>query len=213
MTPPPRSSRLSRVTPPMGWGAWLQAGVCCPTAQRGRLIFPGTAQNCPQQTTGASWTGRCPPPPRTLGRPTTVLATPSTPLLHAWPFVWAGWTSYGSCWPSACPCPHAVSQIRILFHLSASSSLTPVFLFLSASFSRAFDSVLHEAEEEVIEPGEQPELLEQRHHHGLFQQARRGAAQTDTHPGERGWVDVSASVVVLATIYDQAPASSQCKCQ
>lgn len=57
---------------------------------------------------------------------------------------------------------------------------------LSASFSCASDGVLHEAEEEVIEPGEQPELLEQRHHHGLFQQARRGAAQTDTHPGERG---------------------------
>lgn len=61
-----------------------------------------------------------------------------------------------------------------------------LLLPLSASYSRAFDGVLHEAEEEVIEPGEQPELLEQRHHHGLFQQARRGAAQTDTHPGERG---------------------------
>lgn len=64
---------------------------------------------------------------------------------------------------------------------------------LSTSFSRASDGVLHEAEEEVIEPGEQPELLEQRHHHGLFQQARRGAAQTDTHPGERGLVDISSS--------------------
>lgn len=208
MTPPPRSSRLSRVTPPTGWGAWLQSGVCCPTAQWGRLIFPGTAQNRLQQPAGASWTGRCPPPPRTPGRPTTVLATPSTPLLHAWPFVWAGWTSYGSCWPSACPCPHAVSQIRILFHPSAGHSLT---FFFSASFSCAFDGVLHEAEEEVIEPGEQPELLEQRHHHGLFQQARRGAAQTDTHPGERGWVDVSASVVhsPLFTISK----SSQWKCR
>lgn len=59
-------------------------------------------------------------------------------------------------------------------------------VFLSASFSCASDGVLHEAEEEVVEPGEQPELLEQRHHHGLLQQARRGAAQTDPHPGERG---------------------------
>lgn len=130
MTPPPRSSRLSRVTPPTGWGAWLQPGVCCPTAQWGRRIFPGTAQYRLQQPAGAFWTGRCPPPPRTPGRLTTVLATPSTPLLHAWPFVWAGWTSYGSCWPSACLCPHAVSQIRILFHPSAGSSLTPGLLLL-----------------------------------------------------------------------------------
>lgn len=55
--------------------------------------------------------------------------------------------------------------------------------------------MLHETEEEVIEPGEQPELLEQRHHHGLFQQARRGAAQADTHPGKRGLVDISSSSV------------------
>lgn len=72
---------------------------------------------------------------------------------------------------------------------------------LSTSSSRAFDGVLHEAQEEVIEPGEQPELLEQRHHHGLFQQARRGAAQTDTHPGERGLVDISSSVVANISLY------------
>lgn len=72
---------------------------------------------------------------------------------------------------------------------------------LSTSFSRAFDGVLHEAEEEVIEPGEQPELLEQCHHHGLFQQARRGATQTDTHPGERGLVDISSSVLANVSLY------------
>lgn len=52
--------------------------------------------------------------------------------------------------------------------------------------SCAFDCVLHEEEEEVVESREQPQLLEQRHHHGLLQQARRGAAQRDTHSGERG---------------------------
>lgn len=77
----------------------------------------------------------------------------------------------------------------------------PLPLPLSTSFSRAFDGVLHEAEEEVIEPGEQPELLEQRHHHGLFQQARRGAAQTDTHPGERGLVDISSLIANISLYY------------
>lgn len=52
--------------------------------------------------------------------------------------------------------------------------------------SCAFNRVLHEAEEEDVKPREQPQLLEQRHHHGLLQQARRGAAQRDSHPGERG---------------------------
>lgn len=52
--------------------------------------------------------------------------------------------------------------------------------------SCAFNRVLYEAEEEDVKPREQPQLLEQRHHHGLLQQARRGAAQRDSHPGERG---------------------------
>lgn len=46
--------------------------------------------------------------------------------------------------------------------------------------------MLHEAEEEDFKPREQPQLLEQRHHHGLLQPARSGAAQRDSHPGERG---------------------------
>lgn len=53
-----------------------------------------------------------------------------------------------------------------------------------ARCSRAVDCVLYEEEEEVVKSGEQPQLLEQRHHHGLLQQARRGAAQRDTHSGE-----------------------------
>lgn len=57
---------------------------------------------------------------------------------------------------------------------------------LCPSRSCAFNRVLYEAEEEDVEPREQPQLLEQRHHHGLLQQARRGAAQRDSHPGERG---------------------------
>lgn len=52
--------------------------------------------------------------------------------------------------------------------------------------SCAFNRVLYEAEEEVFKPREQLQLLEQRHHHGLLQQARRGAAQRDSHSGERG---------------------------
>lgn len=52
--------------------------------------------------------------------------------------------------------------------------------------SCAFNRVLYEAEEEDVKPREQPQLLEQRHHHGLLQQARRGAAPRDSRPGERG---------------------------
>lgn len=52
--------------------------------------------------------------------------------------------------------------------------------------SCAFNCVLHEKEEEDVKSWEQPQLLEQRHHHGLLQQARRGAAQRDSHSGEWG---------------------------
>lgn len=44
------------------------------------------------------------------------------------------------------------------------------------------DRVLPEEEEEDGQPGEQPELLEQRHHHGLLQQARGGVTQGDPVP-------------------------------
>lgn len=129
--PPVRSSRLFMATPPRGWGTWLQSGGCCPTAQGEKLTFPGTARSRLQQPAGASWTGRCPPPPMTLGQLTTVLVMLLNPLLHAWPFVWAGWTSCGSCWPSVFLCLHAVGQIQTLFHQLSVSRLTLVFLFLS----------------------------------------------------------------------------------
>lgn len=48
--------------------------------------------------------------------------------------------------------------------------------------SRLADRVLPAEEEEAGQPREQPELLEQRHHHGLLQQARRGASQGDPVP-------------------------------
>lgn len=48
--------------------------------------------------------------------------------------------------------------------------------------SRLADCVLPAEEEEDSQPGEQPELLEQRHHHGLLQQARSGVTQGDPVP-------------------------------
>lgn len=48
--------------------------------------------------------------------------------------------------------------------------------------SRLADRVLPAEEEEAGQPREQPELLEQRHHHGLLQQARCGASQGDPVP-------------------------------
>ena len=85
---------------------------------------------------------------------------------------------------------------------SSSSSVSVLTLLslpppVSACSSCAFDGVLYEEEEEVVKSGEQPQLLEQRHHHGLLQQARRGAAQRDTHSGEWGtnsWLTDSITV-------------------
>ena len=45
------------------------------------------------------------------------------------------------------------------------------------------DRVLPAEEEEAGQSREQSELLEQRHHHGLLQQACRGASQGDPVPG------------------------------
>lgn len=80
---------------------------------------------------------------------------------------------------------------------SSNSCSNPQFPFSASAYcSCAVDHVLHEEEEEVVKSGEQPQLLEQRHHHGLLQQTRCGAAQRDTHSGERGtnyWHSVSFS--------------------
>lgn len=72
------------------------------------------------------------------------------------------------------------------FSEACSVTNLPFFLSRPTCFSRAADRVLYEEEEEVDKSGEQPELLEQRHHYGLFQQTRRGAAQRNTHSRERG---------------------------
>lgn len=69
---------------------------------------------------------------------------------------------------------------------ASTCSFSVLIHILLSSCSRAVDSVLHEEKEEVDESGEQPQLLEQRHHHGLLQQTRCGAAQRDPYSGERG---------------------------
>lgn len=104
------------------------------------------------------------------------------------------WNMTGSCWAAG------VGDFRGFLKQQLLPFLCWASFFSSARCSCAVDCVLHEEEEKVFKSGEQPQLLEQRHHHGLLQQTRRGAAQRDTHSGEWG-----TNTVRLPFCYCSAP--------